>query len=513
MPQLPTTGDADTGIVGTAVKQGQRSPTTVYERENQVLAYGWESLTQGDIQRINGITKGVLAKKRTCPLPETEAAFAIAACLYTGRRLAELAALPIRIVPHWHQDLGKPERHAGLYKVSEHWGWLLPAGRPAEQAYQNDKAAEQSINRSDNLWLPTTLGVIALVEMSLRQREAGSTGAHLPMFQTPVSILRETMLALLRSDQSVRRAGTTVEAVERWLTGAVRFNSGGDPAVAKVMTDRSDLRSKTTSYYTSVTQPQIEAAWTATVSPVTPVTVRRAPSLALTAQSYGSQYCPKETELALLRTKLVKAINEANDPVKLLRAQTLYTVVLLTLGIALRPTQYPALARRCFDRGSGFGVVDDKRQSDGFTVRLAWFPPVLRSQLAIHEGLVAKLAPTIASMDATSSNVASREGYSFFTYDKQSQLCRTNVSNVVNTLRSRHECHFVPNFARHFLRSRLVGHCSSETLHAFMGHSLSGTEPWGKESGFDPLLYREELMQTLVPLLADRGWTAVASPA
>ena len=32
----------------------------------------------------------------------------------TGSATPEVAALPIRIVPHWHQDLGKPERHAGL---------------------------------------------------------------------------------------------------------------------------------------------------------------------------------------------------------------------------------------------------------------------------------------------------------------------------------------------------------------------------------------------------------------
>ena len=511
MLQLPTTGDADTGIVGTAVKPGQRSPTTVYERENQVLAYGWESLTQGDIQRINGITNGVLAKKCTCPLPETEAAFAIAACLYTGRRLAELAALPIRIISHWPLALSAPENPAGLYKVSEHWGWLLPAGRPGKQTYQNDKAAEQSINRSDNLWLPTTLGVIALVEMSLRQREAGSTGAHLPMFQTPVSILREMMLALLRSDQSVRRAGTTVEAVERWLTGAVRFHSGGDPAVGKVMTDRSDLRSKTTSYYTSVTQPQIEAAWTATVSPVTPIIVRAAPSAALRAQSYGSRYCPTETEMALLRTKLVDAVTNADNPAELHRAQTLYTVVFLTVGIALRPSEYPAMARRCYDRITGFGVVDDKRQSDGFTVRLTWFPPALRSQLAIHDGLLAKLAPEITSIDAKSPDASTPPGYRFYSRDERGRLCRTNTRDVLYSLKSRHDCHFVPNFARHFLRSRLVGQCSSETLHAFMGHSLSGTEPWGTQSGFDPLLYREELMQTLVPLLADRGWSAMAS--
>lgn len=483
----------------------------MYERDNQVLAYGWHSLTRGDVDRVNRSIDDVYQKRSSCPFIETEAAFALAACLYTGRTLDDLSTLQVRCLSHWPLNPIASDITVGLYQVSSHWGWLLPAGRPGKQEYESPTAAAQSINHSENLWLPTTTGVIALAKLSFSRRGISLPVAQAPIFETPVPLLRAAMKRLLRSDKTVRRAGTTLEAVERWLTGALRFIAGGDAAVARVVTDRADLQSRTTSYYTSITQPQVEAAWNATVAPLTQIVIRSAPSAALMLQAYGSQYCPKEEELAKLRTRLVGDILNASTSVEHLRAQTLYTVVLLTLGIALRPTRQSVLARRIFDSATGFGVVDDKRQDDGFTARVAWFPPQLRSQLGIYDTILAKLAPQIAIIQGIPNNPTGSDGYNFFTYDFRGNLYKTNVSAELGSLKTRHDCHFVPNFARHFMRTRLVGHCSSETLHAFMGHWLRGTEPWGTESGFDPLLYRQDLMQCLVPVLTDRQWTSVAS--
>lgn len=511
MAQPPVGARNNLGIIQPLAGSRQRSRSTVYERDNQVLAYGWESLTRGDVDRINLLVDGVIQSRPHCSLVDTEAAFAIAACLYTGRTLDDLAAMSIRCISHWPAPAIAASLANGLFRVASHWGWWLPAGSPGDQQYPCAEAETQCVNRSENLWLPTTLSVIALADLSLRRRGVRLPVPETPMFATPIPTLRTAMKRILRRDRSVRRAGTTIEAVERWLTGALRLIPGGDAAVARVVTARADLQSRTTSYYTSVTQTDLEAAWSTTIAPISPISIRSAPSTALRPQAYGTKYCPKEAELELLRNKLVADITNAGSAIEHHRAQTLYTVVLLTLGVALRPTYQSALASRCFDQASGFGVIDDKRQDDGFTARLAWFPPALRSQIEIYDAMLAKLAPQIAAIHAIRNSRSPPDGYGFFTYDTRGKLFKTSVRAEINSLKNLHDCHFVPNFGRHFMRTRLVGHCSSETLHAFMGHWLRGTEPWGTESGFDPLLYRQDLMQSLVPILTERGWIPVSA--
>ena len=57
------------------------------------------------------------------------------------------------------------------------------------------------------------------------------------------------------------------------------------------------------------------------------------------------------------------------------------------------------------------------------------------------------------------------------------------------------------NAGRHRLRNKLVGLCSTETLHAFFGHWQTGTHPWLTSSCLDPQVYRADLVRSLPRIL------------
>lgn len=314
----------------------QRSRTTAYERNNQLLAYDWRALTPGDIARITAIFSDTL-KTTPEPLIALEATFALAACLFTGRKLDELYALQIAQLEFWPID--GSEVKPGLVKCASSWGWWLPAGIPAEQKHRNEQSAAQAIQRSIHLWLPAAPPVAETVLRVLTRRGHRNMSEPVPMFETPLVELATAMKALLTGDKAVRRAGTTIEAVERWLTGAVCLTPGGDAAIATIMTARPGLLARTTSYYSSIGQTLIERAWNAAVQPVMAIEPRQAPSNKLRAQFYGGRYCPQDSEVVRLQQRLHHDVREAATGLEYHRALTLYTAVLLSLAVAHCPVR------------------------------------------------------------------------------------------------------------------------------------------------------------------------------
>ncbi|WP_457848462.1 hypothetical protein, partial [Staphylococcus aureus] len=53
------------------------------------------------------------------------------------------------------------------------------------------------------------------------------------------------------------------------------------------------------------------------------------------------------------------------------------------------------------------------------------------------------------------------------------------------------------NAGRHWLRAKLVGRCSTESLHAFYGHGPVSDGSWDEMSALDPSAYRADLARVL----------------
>lgn len=482
--------------------QPLKGQSTVFARQMQVLRYHWDGLTPGDLRRICGLIEEstqLLANQNN--LPRIEAAFAVAACLFTGRRLSDLSTLRYSRIAYW------PDADyvaLGLVRCAENWGWYLPAGLPGERTAHDPRGGTDK-----NLWIQAPDIVRELAILTLRARGLSQT-SDAPIFSSSLNDLRASAKSLLKSDSGIRRAGTTLEAVERWLFGAIVLTAGGDAALAQFVTGNTPFKSKTTSSYTGCTQDQVENVWHRAMTQVMPVKPRRAPHTGLRVQRYGTMFCPDDAHLAVLRNKLTAALQNAASPDRYHSALTHYTVVLSMLGMAVRPAHYPVLPYDGIDPATGFIVVEDDRQQDPFMSRLGWAPPVVRTQLAIYRSHLNRLANSkhgaaLAAIRSTQPN------HLAITQIEHGVLRSVTLYEVVKDIKKVHNINLKENFARHFLRTKLLGKCSTETLQALMGHWNQGTDPSGRGSGFDPLLYRADLERTLPELLDQHGWSALGA--
>lgn len=473
---------------------------SAFARQVQALGYGWNGLSPGDVTRI----VSVLEEAAECaPVPANlqriESAFALAACLFTGRRLTQLAELRWTVLSAWPEQ---EEVAAGFVRCGHSYGWYLPAGRAG-------KPVEGSIHEDDRcLWLPAPPLVERLAALSFKARGlvASAGGA---LFSRASDLLESSCRSALRNP-TIRRAGTTLEAVERWLFDAVRLAPAGDAALAQLLTTRSEITSATPSYYSSCTQAQIEELWWAAVNPVLGCDLSRAPHERLREQRYGSPFYPSDDLVVEVRNLLRERVAAADSIEDQHNALTLYTFTLCSLGLALRPANRSLLKRNGIDPATGLITIDDDRRRDPFMVRLSWAAPAVQEQLRLYERHLGKLArgrPDIALLiKRAGCDVPS------FLFVEGLPQCQT-LFEVMSNVSGVAPAPLKENFARHYIRSKLLGRCATETLQAFMGHWNSGTEPFGAGSGLDPLLYRADLMRALPPILEQAGWVPLGAQA
>jgi hypothetical protein len=465
----------------------------VFARQVQSLGYGWNHLSPGDVGRIlKLLTDAAKYPPTPANVERFETAFALAACLFTGRRLRQLVPLTFTCVSEWPLDSGIPP---GLIRCSDSYGWYIPAGRPG-------KPKEGSFHEDDVcIWLPTPPLVEKLATVTFTARGILNEPTA-PLFFHSLEHLQRSCGDALRGTDA-RRAGATLEALERWLFHAIRLSAGGDAGLAQLVTTRSEITSRTQSYYSSCTQGQLEDLWWAAVKRIVDGTLCRAPHCSLAERRFGSRHFPSDTIMVDLRVQLQRQVSTARSLSEKHNAITLYTFALCSLALALRPTDRPVLKCAGIDSGTGLVAIDDDRNRDPFMVRLSWAAPVVATQLQLyvdHLNVLATHRRDVA--DALKGDAPFIP--MFLLNDERLEPC------TLYDLMSRTSKLVLPalkeNFARHYMKGKLVGLCATETVQAFMGHWNRGTEPFGVRSGLDPLLYRADLMRTLPGILDDLGW-------
>ena len=472
---------------------------TVFARQVQVLGYSWNGLSPGDAHRILTRLEQIAAGVPSlADLPRIEAALGIASSFFTGRNLVDLAPMQWTSVERW----GIENVPFGLVRCAESWGWYIPSGQAGRP---KPELAEKTLP----LWLPAPKLVSDLAELGLKSRKK-LREREAPLFETDPHELVAAAKEMLREDPAlVRRAGTTLEAVQRWFFDAIRRMSGGDAALAQLITARAEITSKSTSFYTSCTQEQVEDAWWEVFGSFTGERLRRAPESSLRQQRYGSAYVPSDQLMQALAANLRAAILAAPTIEERHNAMTLYSLTLCSVGLALRPANRPVLRINGIDQDTGFLAIEDDRRRDPFMVRLSWAPPVVRLQVQHyrdHLDAMESSCPQAAAL----LHESSPEYLPIFLYEKGRARPKV-LFEVMKRVCYSTEGLEKENFARHYVRTHLLGRCSSETLQAFLGHWNSGSEPFGIGSGFDPLLYRADLERSLPPLLDQAGWVTQAS--
>jgi hypothetical protein len=193
---------------------------------------------------------------------------------------------------------------------------------------------------------------------------------------------------------------------------------------------------------------------------------------------------------------------------------TRYTVALLCFALGHRGLGYSLPGTNAVDRTTNFCKIHEKAIDDPSESRMVWVAPVALSQMRAYEEHLSGLQCHLEEGAYSKLRGEVLTGQlPFFTF-ADGRTTKLSIQRVWATITEQlttqtSNFKFYANSGRHWLRSELEGRCASETLHAFFGHSQSGTDPWSLGSCLDPLIYRADLEHRLSESLGEAGWLSL----
>lgn len=460
-----------------AVTQGR---IRAYARRNQMLAYGGDILTPGNLHRINKYLESVSLGEN----PSIADAL-LSAILTTGRPLKELAGMT-------SQGTSSERPKVPLLCKSGHWTWWLPAGKPSSR--QNLYGELPADDEPALLPVPCSDRTRLLIE---RAHSTGATGS--PIFGED----ERDLIEAVRSARHAAGAKASLRSLESWLFHKIAAGPHGDLAVAAIITGRDPPIVQSVLHYTRIETSQ---TWSILTTALDGFDKFGGRPLLTAKQWLGSRFAPPKSDLREIIKRLKKALSipptcDATFA-KFHNAMTIYTALFYLYATGCRPTAALIPSSSAIDPETGFTILDDKAAPDGFKTRLVWVSHECRAQLTNYEQHLERLAiqlPNVRSkIEKTKIPMILDNG----------QIKSLKPAGMRTELRAL-GWEYPLNAGRHYLRSRLVGEIGSEALHAFLGHWHLGIEPWSKEAALDPLSYRAELAGSLPKILREAGFAPV----
>ncbi|MCR5872276.1 MULTISPECIES: hypothetical protein [unclassified Sphingomonas] len=479
-------------------------------RDAQSLPLGWRHLTAVDV----ALLKEALAKAAApdADLRTLEGCLLAWATLATGRHPAHLLALSMRMAR-------KSERLAagvpGLVSIDGRWGWWLLAAAPPGQR----NASDLMCPTSPGLYLPATKAIAELAGrcVAMRRRQSAGrvnvSGAPIPLFTFGDALLANVTAILAArhplSAQRARRATTTPEALARWLPAEMLGAAGGDVVTASIAGGRVLGQGQTAIFYGAVRHEHLVDRYRAAIAPIDQLSHREVPAQ-LVGAHLGDRLTPSDETVRSLIARLASGLGDpALDAAESHEAMLAYTVALLGFALAHRGNSGTVPSARDVDAGTRLVWIHDKAVSGAPTRRLVWVCDTAMTQLRRYDEHLDQLHGRVSPIAAQAiTALRERSGLPLF-----SMMSGRVVSlTVAQAFRRAFSGQGLPkNAGRHWLRARLVGRCSTESLHALFGHGPSGDGPWDAHSALDPAAYRADLAQVIDPALSTIGWT-VRSP-
>jgi hypothetical protein len=458
------------------------------------LPLAWRNLTEIDVAQFSAVIRGAM-KKRSLDLRTLETLLLAWSILVTGRRPEEIVSLSVRCVP---DDQGLAGQAYGLIRRRGSWGWWLPSGLPKDQKTASKWTGLRPW--SPSIYLPATTTLVALLDRCLQLRKAESGGRTrlgvkaIPIFSLGDGLLYGVpyLLALrnpLGPDRT-RRATTTPETLSRWLPTAMSMRPGGDAVPASILSGRIAAVAKTTSYYGSASNISLARDYRSSIDDLDKVRARRMP--AHQAEVYGGdRLTPSDAAVRTLIARLSKRLADDLDERDRHRAMTDYTVALLSFALAHRGSGHlPTLGG--VDESTGFCWITDKNAAGSPARRMVWVGRTARGQLAYYANHLKQVVG--GPIDPIN--------LSLFDW-RRDKAMKLTIGQVLDRALG---CSMPRNAGRHWLRSRLIGRCSSETLFAFFGHGPIDDGSWDAASGLDPVMYRADIARSLDVELSGIGW-------
>ena len=370
-----------------------------------------------------------------------------------------------------------------------------------------------------------------------------------PLFSVPsVQGLIEATDAF--RELATRKMGSTdsdylpkVQDCGQFLRRQLAVCSPGDLATSWLMTNTSPSRNATTLSYTSISLRDAQRYHAEAVAFANSRDCQMTNSAAaapdlpsvLNERVVGSRFCPSRAALNHLRDRLLASARRGRGRMSSVHlsefdhAFTAYCWLFFSLHTGWRPPVDPILPDACqldwvtgaffledkLARSTNFVVVIDEKAEQGEVLNDIEREDAITLytnetyEAGAPAGLKKRWLPlgrrVVAQLRAYHDHVERRAGQSLphlpiVVRDKVLAHVR-EVSDITK--------HLPWNFARHYLRSSLVGKVSVEAINAYLGHWDAGSEPWANGSCLDPVAYGHEIRTALDELFPAEEWPVI----
>jgi hypothetical protein len=289
--------------------------------------------------------------------------------------------------------------------------------------------------------------------------------------------------------------------------------AGGDPSAALLITGRNHSVAKPMTYYGALAITKAIKIHAVATSKVDRHAHDDCPS-ELATLSLGDPNTPTDEAVQHLVSRLKASLESGDEDFDSKHfAMMKQTCALVSFALALRGNGVlPSFS--AVDRQTGFCQIHDKFRRDPLQARLLWVPQIARDQLQMYEehlGRIERHLGIAARLKLTEHRQKFASVAPLFWIQDRYRIQFIDLQTVLKSGKS-FGWPGRQNAGRHWLRSKMSGRCSAETLSAYFGHWQVGVEPWGATSSLDPLAYRADLKRCLDPILQDVGWCALPTP-
>ena len=516
--------------------QEKRKAKTQLSMLNQRLTNRWENLSLYEISSfLTAIVDVNVNKEQSVYLPKGVQPIEMVALLTTlfwlGQRVED--SIKFRLYTHTHDIKDSEPGFVAIAGSPSYW-WMRPA-TPLRVRMPDEKQLSQACHTVPYFSLCSSIGIEQILTDYIVQEHKNCSrylfSKKLEVYQLMVS----KFTSLVN-----RRHATRLypNRISDYLFNAIEMHPGADLTTAMYIVGREQFLGRNPSYYTAITTSKLQSIYQDVCKSIRDshfkerpragqVKVDNVSSPHLNSHSdyIGSPFCPTPTTVqgltAALKESLAKAATSPTGIMKLLRlhnSMTRYTAFMIAYGTGFRAVRDPFLSAAEIDWKTGFAVLSDKDNEDGYNSRLIWIPPECLQQLQLfkehQQNLLCRLAILVPNVQSRLKSRRKRTPKRFMFYtmpgNVQEGYLAKSLSPKLLGQKLRDIFALPINASRHYLRSTMLERgCSVEVINAFMGHFERGEEPWGKFSGLSPITYRNALDFFLIPLMRDDGWEAM----
>jgi len=506
-------------------------------KNNQQLQHRWETMNLYDVATFiavvsdifNGRTDTSFVSAKLSPL---ECASFLATIFWTSCPVKEIRQIMLYSVSQEKTATKK----GFVYQSEAPCHFLMRPARPTSRQPLTEEQQAQAVSIQQMLPLSIGLGVEKLIKTYIEKERGLPVDTPKPLFSKTGVIYYQVITTFVAAVNKRYNCRMTAGRLADHMFETITNHPGADLVCAMLITGRSHCLGETPLHYTALPVSFLQRIYCEVCSKIADLVekeldIKDAGLLSRTVdvkkdssadKNYiGSHYLPVREVVHNLILKVQKSHATANKAAsslnKILRLHnnlTLYSCLMIGYATGFRAVREPFLIGSQIDRATGLALLSDKDCGDYYNARLVWLPPFCLHQFDLYHShlehlndrlffLNPILFKKVHGFNRATSKMSNIPLLFFLENDRNDTEVRPAVLEKVLS-----KLFKLPvNANRHYLRSTLIAKgCPHTVVNAYLGHWERGQEPFGKFSALSPIVYRDSLMQYLMPILEKDGW-------